>query len=307
MLFNYVFSDSSAKRTTYKFGLIKSILDNLFNSEGEDYSLFISYENLFGKFAENYWNLVTKYHLKQMLPDGKSKYSKIEQIFTALIQEEPSFANIPFISIPEAKRKAIIKQVSSDCRKNVMGALHRDFQDCLYAFDLKGDGIYLNQYAFNFMLKNKVEIEKINYYAWAKFLEKINDESLVVKLLDKLELATPQRDDLSVFRQVLYKEFEQYNCFYCGRKLHEIHADHFIPWSFIKEDKLWNFVLACPRCNILKSNKIPRLEYVKIIQTRNVELRKINSAFVHNQFKTYKQNLIPDMWKYAQSGGFMVM
>ena len=47
MLFNYVFSDSSAKRTTYKFGLIKSILDNLFNSEGEAYSLFISYENLF--------------------------------------------------------------------------------------------------------------------------------------------------------------------------------------------------------------------------------------------------------------------
>ena len=87
MLFNYVFSDSSAKRTTYKFGLIKSILANLFNSEREDYSLFISYENLFGKFAENYWNLVTKYHLRQMLPDGKSEYSKIEQIFMALIQE----------------------------------------------------------------------------------------------------------------------------------------------------------------------------------------------------------------------------
>ena len=101
MLFNYAFSDSSAKRTTYKFGLIKSILDNLFNSEGEVSSLFISYENLFGKFAENYWNLVTKYHLKQMLPDGKSEYSKIEQLFMALIQEEPSFADISFTSIPE--------------------------------------------------------------------------------------------------------------------------------------------------------------------------------------------------------------
>lgn len=66
MLFNYVFSDSLAKRTTYKFGLIKSILDNLFNSEEEDYSLFISYENLFGKFAENYWNLFTKYQLKHI-------------------------------------------------------------------------------------------------------------------------------------------------------------------------------------------------------------------------------------------------
>ena len=149
MLFNYVFSDSSAKRTTYKFGLIKSILDNLFNSEEEDYSLFISYENLFGKFAENYWNLVTKYQLKQMLPDGKSEYSKIEQIFKALIQE-------------------------------VIGALHR-------------------------------------------------------------------------------------------------------------------------------SNKIPGMEYVKVIQARNDDLRKLNSAFVQNQFKTYKPNFISDMWKYAQSGGFVVM
>lgn len=58
-----------------------------------------------------------------MLPDGKSEYSKIEQIFMALIQEEPAFANIPFTAIPEAQRKAIIKQVSSDCRRNVIAAL----------------------------------------------------------------------------------------------------------------------------------------------------------------------------------------
>ena len=121
-----------------------------------------------------------------MIPDGKSEYSKIEQIFMALIEEEPSFADFPFTSIPEEKRKSIIKQVSSDCRRNVIGALHRDFQDCLYAFDLKGEGLYLNAHAFNFMLKYKVEIEKLNYYSWAKFLEKINDESVVVKILYKM-------------------------------------------------------------------------------------------------------------------------
>ena len=49
------------------------------------------------------------------------------------------------------------------------------------------------------------------------------------------------------------------------------------------------------------------MEYVKIIQARNDDLRKLNSAFVQNQFKTYKSNLISDMWKYAQSGGFVVM
>lgn len=65
--------------------------------------------------------------------------------------------------------------------------------------------------------------------------------------------------------------------------------------------------MACPGCNIRKSNKIPGMEYVKVIQKRNDALRKLNSTFVQNQFRTYKPNLIPDMWKYAQSGGFVKM
>ena len=32
-LFNYVFSDGCKKRNSYKFGLVKSILDNLFNGQ----------------------------------------------------------------------------------------------------------------------------------------------------------------------------------------------------------------------------------------------------------------------------------
>ena len=92
-----------------------------------------------------------------------------------------------------------------------------------------------------------------------------------------------------------------------GRKLSDNAVDHFIPRSFVKDDRLWNFVLACPSCNIRKSNKIPGMEYVKVIQYRNEKLKKLDSVFVQDQFKTYKSNLISDMWKYAQSGGFVVM
>lgn len=50
------------------------------------------------------------------------------------------------------------------------------------------------------------------------------------------------------YRQILFEEFENKECFYCGRKLSpkRIDVDHFIPWSFIKDDNLWNLVLACP-------------------------------------------------------------
>ena len=65
-LFNYVFSDSSRKRNTYKFGLVKSLLDNVFNGQNTESGIKYTYEELFSRFAENYWNLVIKYDLRQM-------------------------------------------------------------------------------------------------------------------------------------------------------------------------------------------------------------------------------------------------
>ena len=65
-LFNYVFSDSCPKRNSYKFGLIKSLLDNAFNGTEKSEGVFYSYRVLFSRFVENYWNLVVKYDLRQM-------------------------------------------------------------------------------------------------------------------------------------------------------------------------------------------------------------------------------------------------
>jgi CRISPR/Cas system Type II protein with McrA/HNH and RuvC-like nuclease domain len=62
----------------------------------------------------------------------------------------------------------------------------------------------------------------------------INRNRIIQINVDKLELATPKREDLK-----------------------KIHVDHFIPWSFVKEDKMWNFVLSFPESNERKNNEIP--------------------------------------------------
>lgn len=95
-LFNYVFSDSSRKRNTYKFGLIKSLLDNVFNEKKTDAGVFFTYEEVFAKFSENYWNLVVKYDLRQMRPDRKSILSKIETILKAEVVENALLAAFEF-------------------------------------------------------------------------------------------------------------------------------------------------------------------------------------------------------------------
>lgn len=93
---------------------------------------------------------------------------------------------------------------------------------------------------------------------------------MLFHLLSKLELSLPERTPLEIYRNILFSEFEECNCFYCGKKLSgKIHVDHFIPWSFVKEDKLWNFVLSCPECNIKKSNILPPKSTIARILERN--------------------------------------
>ncbi len=315
-LFNFVFSESCHKTTTYKFALLKSILDNLLNNTPAENGQLIFYSDLFSKFAESFWNLVVKYHLHQQKPTNDGKTSKIEQIFGQAVKTNPILENLEFASIEEKTRTKLIQKVQSECKKYVLGALHEDFNKKLYGFDQNEDFITLSHNAYSFLLKYKIEIEKLNYYAWAKFLEKINEENVLFHLLAKLELSLPERSPLEIYRNILFSEFEECNCFYCGKKLSEkIHVDHFIPWSFVKEDKLWNFVLSCPQCNTKKSNILPPQNAILKVQERNRIIKSDieknillpESTFIKEQFKNYDENLIPRLWQYAKFSGFKAM
>lgn len=216
-LFNFVFSEGSRKRNTYKFGLIKSLLDNLFSGMQTGEGIYFTYEQLFAKFAENYWNLVVKYDLHQMRRDGKSEFSKVESILKAVVSENMILQNFEFESLDEQLRIKIIRQVTKECKNCVIGALYEDFEGTLYSFDLKQAGLHVAPLAYEFMLKYKMEIENLNYYSWAKFLEKVNSDNVLIRVIDKLELATPKRSDLSVYREILRSEFQECNCFIAGK------------------------------------------------------------------------------------------
>ena len=185
-MFNYIFSDACKKRNTYKFGLIKSLLDGVFSGEVTEQGVRYSYEELFGRFAYNYWNLVVKYDLRQMRKDGKSEFSKVELILKDAIKGNEILTNLEFESLDSDTKYKIIKQVTAECKRFVIGALYDDFDGIIYSFNLKEDGIVLNPRVYDFMLKYKAELEKLNYYAWARFLEQINDDNVLVRVIDKL-------------------------------------------------------------------------------------------------------------------------
>lgn len=311
-LVNRALSGNSRHTTTYKYAFFKSILDNVFNVDIE--TKLLSYDNIASRFTEIYWNLVLNYHLRQEIKTSHHEYTSVEKTLFAFCQKydfdySEKQSIFPFESLRPNLQIEIIKKIKTEMMRYVISAFCGDTDDQFYHFDKrdKNDGIYLNPDVYLALVKYKSVFEKQNYYEWIKYLEKANLEEDSYALANKLDAST-ERQNLNPYRKVLL-DFNQTHCFYCGAILHDDShksspVDHFIPWSFVKDDKLWNFVLACPRCNSSKSNVIPHDGYFTKLKDRNTKLCNMDSPIVKRDFKTYSYSRLIEMQHSAMFNGF---
>ena len=202
-------------------------------------------------------------------------------------------------------RADIGRRVKRACKHNVVGALYEDTRRLLYAFDVKEEWLQLSRPAYEFLSRHKVAVEKLNYYEWARFLEKVNDDSAVTHLLTKLDEST-LRGNLSVYRRILWEEFESHRCFYCGKELRPgaIDVDHVIPWSFMKDDQLWNLVLACPRCNNRKRARLPAERYLEALEERNDALAACGGSGAESGMRSYQRHLLRYAYEWARANWY---
>lgn len=288
--FSNLFSARSKNSSSYKFGFLKAIIDNLYNV---DETLTLTFDQLFGTFTEIYWNLVLKYGIRQQPVSERSNGTYLEQVLNATVLKYSIAENIPFESISDVAKIDVCKKVKSKCKINVVGALYGDTKGLFYSFSRSGEWLKINPQMYEFICKHKLAIEKLNYYEWAKYLEKVNEDSVMDHLLTKIDKSS-ERENLSVYRNILFKEFENDRCFYCGKKLsndgQKVHVDHFVPRTFIKDDKLWNLVLACPTCNLKKNDKLATDIYLNKLIERNKRIILVNENIKDMQHYS-EQNL----------------
>lgn len=297
--FSFLFSPRAMKSASYKFGFLKAILDNLYNT---DENLVLTFDQLFSKFAEIYWNLVLKHHIRQAPVIAGGKTTKLEQALWSAKAMCPVAEELPFESIPDDVKEYVCRRVKIDCKENVVGALYGDLQGLFYSFSIKGGFIKINPVMYEFVCKHKVAIEKMNYYEWAKYLEKINSSDVMDHLLTKLD-ESAKRNSLEYYRNILFEEFEN-KCFYCGKPVTQknVHVDHFIPWSFIKDDNLWNFVLACSSCNEKKSDKLAPKAQLDMLVKRNEKI--IIDRPNINLMKNYRAQRLINIYSWATDNGY---
>ena len=309
-LVNLALSPAKKRTTSYKYAFFKVLLDNLFNADSRTF--FLSYDTIALRFTEIYWNLVLKFRLRQMPVSERAEMTAVERkLFTFCDKYgfdcSAKKAIFPFESLRSDLQLEITKQIRAEMLKNVVGAFYGDTEGQLYSFRKSDRGICFNPDAYAACVKYKSDFEKINYYEWIKYLEKVNDEEDAYALAGKLDESTA-RSDLSAYRTAL-RNFGQVVCFYCHKPLPfgigaAAPVDHCIPWSFIKDDKIWNFALACPACNSAKRDILPAENYIEDIKERNARLRNMDLKLVREDFRTYSHERLREIYKSAVFNGF---
>jgi hypothetical protein len=132
---------------------------------------------------------------------------------------------------------------------------------CLYA--LYNEHIDINPVWKDYLLDNAKLLKNFCYWNLALFLQTRNPN--VPDIPNKL-IRPATRNSLTKqrtqFWDVVFDELGSIECIYTGLQLkkEEYAVEHFIPYSFVSHDLIWNLLPANPSFNSAKGNKLPLLD-----------------------------------------------
>ena len=317
--------DLSAKDNAYKFAFAKFLLEYC-NSHNET-ETHVDFSTIAKYFLEYYWLQECKYKLRQA-----HQVSKKPEIIKIIQREFPksyypqSFQKI--MEIEPEKIQRCIEKIKKKCFHNVTWRFQkikygRTNKEIRIFFDYKYDriihenkkfidldyGINLNPKAMSFFKRYNLALNKAVILEWTRFSEILNGD--VPKLIPKIEGKLTKRISLTKFRRML--EPFQKRCFYCNNKLssapRQTHVEHVIPFDFIAEDNIWNFVLACQGCNLMKLGSLPPKKFLDKLIKRN----KICGGRIPDLKKSLEilgagwEKSINDNYVNAKSHGYAVL
>lgn len=287
-----LFLMNASHTTNYKHILMKALLECVteIGTSGKLTFMQISHH-----VAKIYWNLIIKHNLRQI---NGQKLSAVESVMKNFQQKFNVPSNWLFDRLPSEHQLELMKEVNKVYKKYVYGSFYTAFDRTIYSFNLKEEWLEIVPPYVVFFQKYKRILMNATNYQLAIFLEKYNSAEAIQHILSKLEMVSA-RESLEPFKMML-ELHGLCNCFYCEREAIKMHVDHFVPWSYMQNDFLWNFVLACQRCNTSKNNKLAAREYLNNLVERNNHWVDEN----YTEMSSYEEEKLIHLYDYAIQNGF---
>jgi hypothetical protein len=176
-------------------------------------------------------------------------------------------------------------------RKQEVISLSQTFSNnCLYKIDLnRNREILINPDWQDYLFVNQKILFDFAYWNLLKYLQNRNPN--VPNISNKL-IKPSVRNNLSKQRRfwnIVFDEIELFECIYTSKVLSKetsFDIDHFVPWSFVSHDQMWNLLPVDSSINSSKNNKLPNIEkYFDEFTKRQYQAIKIvSSKNPSNQF-----------------------
>ena len=159
-------------------------------------------------------------------------------------------------------------QETKGLKDNYMNNAIKDLSNNLFAkekerviYRFTGDYIEINDIWFEYFKTHQAILR--GFIAWnlLRFLQKNNEN--VIGLTEKLEKPTQRNLTLANdYWKSYLKENTQLSCIYSNEIItpQNLSLDHFIPWSYVSHDRLWNIVPTPKNVNSTKNDKLPSID-----------------------------------------------
>ena len=270
---------------SYKFALWRALAALAPDTKEE--SARISKQDLAPLFLKYYWPLEIKYHIRQGIDPDK------DPIVVKLIRQLAEAGKIDqgetlrdFEKRLPKEHTALVSQVARAAFDDVIPHFHivrnAEINPTIFTFTGKpgkaGDVIELTDGGREFLIQYKKLIDYVAVSGWVRFTEGFTSAP---KLHDKIDGFDLKRGSVSQWREALMV-IQNRTCFY--DPAHDISSpevDHVLPWSFVLEDRTWNLVIACRKCNSEKRDKLTNMGAIDRLCARNGEIVKDPKWMAH--------------------------
>lgn len=134
-------------------------------------------------------------------------------------------------------------------------------------------------------------------WEWLKYMQSRNPS--VPAIANKL-FPPQERGDLSMQRSywIVVLRHSDIKCIYSKIKLNptKFSLDHYLPWSFVTHDLLWNLIPTLPEINSSKSNKLPASKYFyKFILLQHQGLKSYYEQMGENKWLEYVEPYMSEL------------
>lgn len=303
---------SSSYKIFWFFGIYKEII------RGNKY---MSFRRLVCRMIASAWYPVTQYKLNLGIQDRlydlviliQDKYNiacdekedklldfleniediEVEKRIKSLHEYVPYRLLTPFFSKELAEVNEIFGKNDSK-RHKFIAELTKQYDRAIYRIDDDNKMIEVNDSWYKYIRDNQTIVSGWMHYKLICYLQKRNPNVPAIPF----KITAPGKRDLRDATK-LWKEINRdrtISDIYTGRQLieenfstyGELSIDHFIPWSFVLHDELWNLAPTFKNVNSQKSNKLPDLS---LYMDKFCEIQYEGFDIMQRNHKMYKKNL----------------